>query len=610
MMTSNRWTLALALLLITAGALVFRAPRLTARPFHGDEAIHAVKFGELQETGSFQYDPKEYHGPTLHYFTLPVMWLTGRGYMDASEAYYRIVPAIFGAGLVLALWLVRREMGGWETVCAGVLTAVSSAMVFYSRYYIQEMLLVFFTFVAIASGCRYARSGKAGWAILCGLCLGMMHATKETWVIQLAAMGGAAILTMLCVRWIDGQRNAARGRFRWWVFVIAALGAILIASLFLSGFFIEAAKAPTGKEKLLAAVRGPWNSVLAYKTYFSRGTGNTDHNHPWDYYLKLLAWTQYGRLWFSESLILALAAVGGLVAVFTRPRVALQAASGGRAVLALSQQESTQMIVGALTGMFSTERISAAARAVEPTTSVAADEPLGVDHLRRRFRLFLVFYTLMLTAAYAAIPYKTPWCLLGFLHGMILLGGIGAVALVRGMRRVAPMALMALVLLAGSAQLGWQAYRLNFPSYYGQRKLSLYCDQRNPYVYSHPGLTMYELIERIEGLAKVHPKGREMRINVFTKDIWPIPWYLRSFSNIGYWPDVDSAVRQGVADGINAQTMINAPVIITSTELEPAVAEQLKGSYANPDFFGLRPHVLLIVHVQSDLWEAFLKTRR
>ena len=54
MMTSTRWTLALALLLITAGALAFRAPRLTARPFHGDEAIHAVKFGELQDTGSFQ----------------------------------------------------------------------------------------------------------------------------------------------------------------------------------------------------------------------------------------------------------------------------------------------------------------------------------------------------------------------------------------------------------------------------------------------------------------------------------------------------------------------------------------------------------------------------
>jgi hypothetical protein len=29
----------------------------------------------------------------------------------------------------------------------------------------------------------------------------------------------------------------------------------------------------------------------------------------------------------------------------------------------------------------------------------------------------LAFYTLILLALYSAIPYKTPWCLLGFLHG-------------------------------------------------------------------------------------------------------------------------------------------------------------------------------------------------
>ena len=37
---------------------------------------------------------------------------------------------------------------------------------------------------------------------------------------------------------------------------------------------------------------------------------------------------------------------------------------------------------------------------------------------------------------YSAIPYKTPWCLLGFLHGMILLAGVGAVVLVRSARGV------------------------------------------------------------------------------------------------------------------------------------------------------------------------------
>ena len=36
---------------------------------------------------------------------------------------------------------------------------------------------------------------------------------------------------------------------------------------------------------------------------------------------------------------------------------------------------------------------------------------------------------------------------------------------------------------------------------------------------------------------------------------------------------VETAVRQGGEVGVDAQTVINAPVVITSTEFEPAVAE-------------------------------------
>jgi hypothetical protein len=42
-------------------------------------------------------------------------------------------------------------------------------MRFYARYYIHEMLLVFFVFLAIASGWRYSQSGKKGWAYLWGI---------------------------------------------------------------------------------------------------------------------------------------------------------------------------------------------------------------------------------------------------------------------------------------------------------------------------------------------------------------------------------------------------------------------------------------------------------
>jgi len=70
----------------------------------------------------------------------------------------RIVPVFFGVCLVLLLLLLIDGLGTAAAVYAAVLTAISAAMVFYSRYYIQEMLLVCFTFGAIVSGYRYAQS--------------------------------------------------------------------------------------------------------------------------------------------------------------------------------------------------------------------------------------------------------------------------------------------------------------------------------------------------------------------------------------------------------------------------------------------------------------------
>ena len=52
-------------LAIFAAALAFRIPDLADRPMHADEAVLADKFGGLLDTGSFRYDPQDYHGPAL-----------------------------------------------------------------------------------------------------------------------------------------------------------------------------------------------------------------------------------------------------------------------------------------------------------------------------------------------------------------------------------------------------------------------------------------------------------------------------------------------------------------------------------------------------------------
>ena len=145
-------------------ALALRLPGLAERPMHGDEAVHAYKFNELRQSGVYRYDPEEYHGPTLYYLTLPVVWLSGaQDFAHTTEVTYRLVPALLGMLLVPLLWLLRRRWSARALVVTAILTASSPALVFYSRYYIQETLLVFFTFVVLVAGWRFAVSGaRAG----------------------------------------------------------------------------------------------------------------------------------------------------------------------------------------------------------------------------------------------------------------------------------------------------------------------------------------------------------------------------------------------------------------------------------------------------------------
>ena len=105
----NRWSalaLPLALLLAFAGALAFRLPQLDTRPLHNDEAVNAIKVAELWQDGRYVYDPDEYHGPTLHYATLPFLWLSdAKGANDLQDRTLRLAPVVFGAGLILLLFL-------------------------------------------------------------------------------------------------------------------------------------------------------------------------------------------------------------------------------------------------------------------------------------------------------------------------------------------------------------------------------------------------------------------------------------------------------------------------------------------------------------------------
>ena len=513
----SRTAFGVLILAVAVGALAFRLPRLCQRPMHTDEAVQALKAGALAETGVYRYNPREFHGPSLYYLTLPSLWFSSHGKLaESDECVFRGVPVVFGVGLVLLLLLMGDGLGRSAAVCAGVLTAVSPAMVFYNRFYIQETLFVFFTFTAIVAGWRYSQGRRLGWALLAGGALGLMHATKETCIIAYGAMMAAWALTVLWSQRNGGTQGESRNRLNLKHLAAAAVLGCVVSALFFSSFFTN----PTGV----------LDSFRAYIGYASRGAGAGQHVYPWYYYLKMLLYTQYAPgPWWSEGLILGLAVVG-LIAIFLRSKV-----------------------VG------------------------------GAPSLLR----FLAIYTVLMTIAYSIIPYKTPWCMLSFLHGMILLAGVGAAAIVRMCPNIPAKIIAGLLLVAASGQLAGQAYRANF---------QFYADNRNPYVYAHSVEDVLDLAEHVQDIAQVHPDGRNMLISVIAPgaDYWPLPWYFRQFGRVGYWSEVPDKP--------------DAPVIIASPQAQPVLDKRLRDTY-QVTCYGLRSQVMLLLYVQTDAWDNFVKHR-
>ena len=199
---------ALVAIALTAG-LALRLARLDVRPMHHDEANQAVKFGALLERGEYRYDAHDHHGPTLYYLTLPAAWLRGQTTLASlDERTLRGVTAVFGAATILLLPLVSAGIGRTAVATSAWLLALSPAMVFYSRMYIQESLFACFTLAFVIAVGRVATEGGLEWSVLAGIAAGLTVATKETSVIVLPA----ALVACAIAWWSLGPDRPAR---RW-----------------------------------------------------------------------------------------------------------------------------------------------------------------------------------------------------------------------------------------------------------------------------------------------------------------------------------------------------------------------------------------------------------
>jgi uncharacterized protein (TIGR03663 family) len=493
----------------------FRLADPDVRPMHHDEANQAVRFGTLLETGEYTYDRHDHHGPTLYYMTLPVAWARGQRTLAAvDERTLRMVPALFGAGLLLLFPLLSSGLGRPAVFVAAGLAAVSPVLTYYSRFYIQESLFVFFALAFLVALGRYALRPRFPPAIWAGALAGLAYATKETSLIVLPAAGAAAAIASVVAR--EGRDPPhARSRPR----VLHALAAIVAA-------FLPALLLYTG---LFRNPSGLFDSFSAFSIYFSRGVGQGPHVQPVPFYLQTLAWSSSGGLLWTEAIVLLLALGGILYAVAVRKS--------------------------------------------------------------EFWPLYVCLYTVLTTAVFSAVRYKTPWNALPFYAGMVLMAGVGAAALLERARlRIGRVALVA-GLFAAAGHLAAQSVRASF---------TYPADERNPFAYAHTSTDFMRLVSRVHDLAAHHPDGRGMLVKVVAGpyEQWPFPWYARDLTRVGYWSQPSEA---GALDGV--------PVLVASQQHAAALDSALGDRYVS-EFYSLRPGVLLTLYIERGLWERFLESRR
>ena len=280
--------------------LALRLPGLADRPLHSDESVQGWFLLRLRYTGVYRYDPANYHGPLMYFLAVVPTWLLGPG-----EVALRLPSALMGAGIPLLLWPARRAIGGLGVLVAGLLLVVAPAQVYFSRSFIQEIQLVFFTLLWAVALLRFCQRPGAGWSRTASLAAVGAFASKETAVITLACLAAGGGLAWLAGRPDEPARDLFGGIERGDVpgalrrglkghgevgLLLFAVLLVLLYSTFLTY--------PMGAARLFAGFV-PW---IEY------GVTGRNQGHPMPWFWELLAETVWHYRWgLAPLLLLALA---------------------------------------------------------------------------------------------------------------------------------------------------------------------------------------------------------------------------------------------------------------------------------------------------------------
>ena len=152
--TSNRYTVKRAIYIATyvvlaVAAAVMRFWDLGARAFHHDESLHAFYSWNLYAGEGYIHNPMM-HGPFQMEATAGLFFL-----LWDSDYTARLLYAIAGTALVLMPLLFRSRLGDWGALFTSLMLAFSPAMLYYSRFARNDILMAVWALGIVIAMWRY-----------------------------------------------------------------------------------------------------------------------------------------------------------------------------------------------------------------------------------------------------------------------------------------------------------------------------------------------------------------------------------------------------------------------------------------------------------------------
>lgn len=570
--------------LVTAIATFLRFFRLELKPLHHDEGVNGYFLTTLFREGIYKYDPANYHGPDLYYIALFFTKIFGLNTLSI-----RWSVAIFGVLIVILAFFLKNYIGKIGSIFAALFLALSPGMVFISRYFIHEIIFVFFSLAIVVAVVFFIEKRKAGmfaiaWtSLLLMICfvpsalnLATAAGTKvaltanpETNILifRIVCLLVEAVLVFFVMRmllaWEDGRPI---------YLILASASAVLLFATKETAFITLGT--------MLIACGCVW---LWRKIYGAAFGGIKENNlEP-----VALTWTNFrAGLGDNVNLILVIAAVS-----FTFIYVGILFFSSFFTYAEGVQKAFEAYAIWTKTGTKDHTQNSFWAYAkwgMKVESPIMILSALGcliaLFKARHRFAVFAAFWAFGMFAAYTIIPYKTPWLALSFLLPMCIIAGYGIGEMFRD-KQIAIKILGGILAICATGVLSYQTYQANFVRY---------DDEEMPYVYAHTKREFLDLIKQIEYYAEKSGKGKEATIEIVSPDYWAMPWYLNDYPKANF--------HGRFVDAVTAEM-----IVAKKGEQDAKVITDYSAHYKYVGTYPLRPGVDLMLLVRKDLAGADAK---